>query len=395
MRAYKHSRGLLDIGMTMVLAAAGCGGDMSGICADCDASAPQSIGSEQDAGSAGTQASEPSEGAQDAEGSVSASDEDGGALGALEADAATQGSAEELPSGGPAVADVDASLPVSAAQPPAGGPSAGDATSEAAACSLSGAYAMQVTFKLRWANRDFASLVPSVRGGEGEFGFKLLANVEAAVDGTRMVLHPCQATLPELRSNLTNDRYGLYFADAVWDSLSMPSFNMTATACTAPGCKLTQPYTAGLIGAALPRPDAPWPATLETGSWPDHDGDRLPGITAEVRAPAAGPQYAYLPIDALGSAVAHTLGLGLRVGYGLRAMRTDCNGFSGDVVDGVLDWQAVSCLSTSKSVDCNQDLWFVNENLPQFTVVSGVVSASRLPEPADCRAVRAVLAPSR
>jgi hypothetical protein len=254
---------------------------------------------------------------------------------------------------------------------------------------------MEVTFKLRWGSRDFASLVPSLRGGEGEFRMKVLANIEAAVDGTRMVMHPCQATFPELRSSLTDDRYGLYFADAVWDSLSMPSFDMTATSCAAPGCKFTQPYTAGLVGAALPRLDAPWPATVETGTWPDHDGDRLPGITAEVRAPDAGSQYAYLPIDALGGAVAHTLGLGLRFGYGLRATQTDCSGFSGEMVDGTLDVRAVSCLSTSKQVDCNQDLWFINENLPHFTVVSGGVSASRLPEPADCRAVRALLVPPR
>jgi hypothetical protein len=394
MRAYTQTRGLLGLGMTMLLASAGCGGNMQGICADCDGGAPQLSASDGDGSTA--ESSDMGEGSNgNAEPSELApeSTDDAGTLPDTEAEAG-EGSTPETPSS----AEVPAAGPVADApsgpgETSAPASSAGGPAPTAPACGFPGSYAMQVAFKLRWSEREFASVVPSVRAGQGESRILLLAKIEAAGEGVRMDVHPCQATLPDLRSNLTDDRYGFYFADAVWDSLSMPSFSMAAGACSAPGCAFIQPFSQGLVGAALPTASAPWPATAAAGTWPDHDGDRLPGITAEIRGPDAGPKYAYLPIDALGGAVAHTLGLGVRIGYGFRATRPDCNSVAGEVTQGALDWRAVSCLSTTSSVDCNQDLWFINENLPQFSVTSGTVAASRLPEPADCRAVRAAFGP--
>ena len=55
-----------------------------------------------------------------------------------------------------------------------------------------------------------------------------------------------------------------------------------------------------LIGADLPSPLAAWPQEASGGQWPDHDGDKGPGIAARMLGPAEGP-YDYPPLDLLAS----------------------------------------------------------------------------------------------
>lgn len=265
-----------------------------------------------------------------------------------------------------------------------------------ARCVLDGRYALRVAFDVTWVGTEFASIVPIIDRGDGELSFTVLMELSTNGDTLSSQMRTCSSDVPEFVATLSRERYQAQFAEAVWDAPGMPTFAAPLrTECGKPGCALRGEVFHALIGAALPSPDAAWPREASAGSWPDHDGDGAEGIAVTMLGPERGQSsYAYPPLDLLSFRRVQSLGLGLRVSVGLDGVLESCDGFKGDTVDGRVETRAVNCRAQATSVQntssaCEaNELRFLNENLPVWSVSEGRFEAKRLAADADCKAVR-------
>jgi hypothetical protein len=268
-------------------------------------------------------------------------------------------------------------------------PDAGAA--EPARCTLDGRFALRVAFDVSWVGTEFASIVPIIDQGQGELSFTVLMELTSNGDKLSSKLRTCSSEVPEFVATISRERYQAHFADAVWDAPGMPTFATSLrTECGAPGCALRGDVYHALIGSALASPDAPWPRDLDGGSWPDHDGDGVPGIAVTMLGSERGQSpYDYPPLDLLSLRRVPSLGLGLRVSVGFDGELDGCDALKGKTVDGRVETRAVSCRALPAPDACQQyELQFLNENLPVWTVREGTFEAKRLAKSADCQAVR-------
>jgi hypothetical protein len=256
-------------------------------------------------------------------------------------------------------------------------------------CMLGGRYALRVVFEVAWIGTQFASIVPIISNGEGELSFDVLLELSARRDGLDGRFRACAAEVPEFVATLSGERYQANFADAVWDSATMPSFAISLrTECSEPGCRVGGASLYTLLGAELPAAGAAWPLDVSMGAWPDHDGDGLPGIAVTMRGRESGP-YAYPPLDLLSLRRVQDLSLGLRVIVGLDGTLESCDALHGVTREGSVETRAVACRATSAPAECApRELAFLNQNLPAWTIRQGSFQAKRLPIDADCQAAR-------
>jgi hypothetical protein len=267
---------------------------------------------------------------------------------------------------------------------PAGDADAGEAT----ACSLQGRFALRFELDVTWPATTLLSVLPVIEAGAGELSFVMLMETRRNAKGFDARLRMCSAAVPESVRSVSGERYQLRFDDDVWDSDAMPVFSSWFEAsCREPGCQLRGGPLVALVGAALGAPDAPWPADLGTGDWPDHDDDGELGITGDFLGPDDG-SYAYPPLNLLAVTRMRELQLGLRVRAAFDGTLASCNEFGGPLAQGGIETRALGCASESESLCSSAELSALNENLPVWNAQQGRFEARLLPDDADCADAR-------
>lgn len=261
-------------------------------------------------------------------------------------------------------------------------------------CDVVGRFAIRVAFNVVWVGTSFAGLIPIIAPGEGELSFIVLADILNAGSGTMAVAQACAASVPDFESSLPLERYSAHFPEAMWESARMPRFQVTTRyGCFDPGCAFdTEPFFAQL-GSQLATPSGAWPMRGAGNGWPDHDGDQRPGITAQMRGPTEqdkrGRAYAYPPITPVLLRRARELMFGLRVGVTLRGELDGCDRLKGEAPMGSIDTRAIECVAADGFGQCNADeLAFLDDNLPVWTVRGGSFRGIRVDDTADCAAAR-------
>jgi hypothetical protein len=256
-------------------------------------------------------------------------------------------------------------------------------------CPLEGSYAMEVTFDVSWVGTQFASIVPVISPGEGELSFVVLGQLRQGSAGTELAFRACQASVPEFVSTLPQEHYAVRFSKSVWDSPAMPIFRATMASCREPGCALRSTPIHAFIGSQLDDPLADWPTSAASGTWPDHDGDGRPGVGAFMLGPNAGSNLAYPPVHIFLLRRVQKLDLGMRVNLTLDGKRESCEAIAGEVSDGSIDTRALDCVATDRPMRCSADeLRFLDDNLPAWTVRQGKFRGMRVNDSFDCEQVR-------
>jgi hypothetical protein len=284
----------------------------------------------------------------------------------------------------------DARVETDAKVPDAG--SEEDASSSTA-CDLEGRFALRFVFNVTWVGTEFLSIVPVIEAGQGELSFLVLMELTSTAAGFDAAFRTCSSDVP----GISREHYQARIEDDVWDSREMPLFSSElAAACLEPGCGVVGEPLHALVGAALPSLGASWPLQPEAGEWPDHDGNREPGIATHMLGPSDGT-YAYPPLDLLSVRRLRELALGLRVIVGFDGTLDSCDLLSGKTTQGSsIETRAVGCTATSTPLKCTDDeLDFLNNNLPVWTARQGSFEARRLAPDAECAEARSVFAQPR
>jgi hypothetical protein len=257
------------------------------------------------------------------------------------------------------------------------------------ACSLDGNFALDFALDVVWEGKTIDGFFPVIDEGQGTLAFVLLGKFHPTGDGgVQGTVRVCDTTVPDFTSSTFTERYAPRFAEQMWDSVAMPSFSfMAAQACDGPACRWESQRIHAQLGTQLDNPAGAWPGTAAAAFWPDHDGDRLPGITAEM---LTGAPYAHPPVHPLFFRRVSSVMLGLRMQLLLQLELTDCNRVRGKTVEARVDSRAVGCLTETAPTECSgQELAFFDANLPSWAVSTGTIEGVRMEAEATCTAARA------
>lgn len=289
------------------------------------------------------------------------------------------------------------------------GGDAGHMVDASVSCEIPGRYAVDLRLDVSWNDTSLAGIVPLLRRGTGQLHIMALVDVgplsgSAPAESSQGTLRTCGATLPDFATEnlLVSEQYSVHFPDGTWDSPAMPTYPLSLRyGCTQPGCSLIVEQVVATYGAQGGQGVA-WPERSEgtTGlTLVDHDGDGYPGVSVLTRGPdehdAFGTPYSHVPVSWTLNARALKIGVPLRVSVALSGKQVQCGLFTGAVGQATVDARAVACQampgSGSGSVECNANqVDFLDQNFPAWTVVGGSFQAVRVEPSVGCAGVRAM-----
>jgi hypothetical protein len=321
------------------------------------------------------------------------------------------------PDGGP-----DAVGPLSDAAPLPDGAAPFDAASDAAApaqdaaadaargdagsCTLDGkALAAEVFFDVNWKGTTLAGIVPLLMAGSGRI--RVVVRLDLSGNGPRLRtrLTACEANMPDFAAGnvlVGTEQYAAYIPDAAWDESSMPRFDLGwDLGCNLPGCALSSDGLVATFGARA-NPGDKWPG--RTGSISDivpldDDDDGYPGISFMSRDShehsASGTAYTEIPVTwTLASRCARAF-IAFQVAGQFHGQLDSCDTLSGVVASGRVEARNFGCYAhaegSSREYECASDeAEFLDENLPNWTVMGGSWRAQIVDSSFDCVDVRAL-----
>lgn len=280
------------------------------------------------------------------------------------------------------------------------------------ACELSGLYALRFSTDLAWGGRS-GGLWDLTDDGRGRLVVDMLVEIES-VDPTTLELRatgqPCNAELPAFYSSTLCESYAPVFPVSMWESSSMPRFELTGRAqCLEPGCITTIDALTVLLGVELDNPEAPWPTAQQTPSlecpsgegadcFPDQDNDKKPGLSIQLQTDGTVPTATNMcragykrrapPLSNSIAAIfggvrrADRLQLGVRVKFGT-AFKLDeqCASATGSGITEFVNSRSPGCLvqpgtanypgqPAGANVACSEsERQFVDTNLPIYSVL--------------------------
>jgi hypothetical protein len=288
----------------------------------------------------------------------------------------------------------------------ASGASSGSASYDGGSCSPPSTLtlATNITLAVTWA--------ASTAGNAGTGNVHIWLLHKYAVNGNKLTgtSQTCGLALPDLQlSGLGQIAAGgmkvqIEVPPSVWATPSMPTFPSTATSTAwDPSGTFSVDPSVSLIGLALPAPTDPATAMWPSSSWtfpqgttfPDHDGDKNPGITA---TPRNGNGYVFPPtaVGLGGSApVADQVYIVSRNKIGQSGKWTSCQDLSGTATVALFDNHVVGCRihggSTCTTNAANTQADFLDQNRTIYVPGAASFVAKTLASTATCADVLTAL----
>lgn len=266
-----------------------------------------------------------------------------------------------------------------------GGAGGGD-DAPAGSCDFDTDVAIRVTVNVTWEGGL------AVLAGGGSINVWLLGQLDQTGTEVHLTGSVCRLELPDFQTGAIagGETYGTMFPDAVWSSPTMPVIDAIATlSASEPGGSLHLPEGGVVLGAQMADPlHDPWPAEWSGLMTSDHDGDSNAGVTAQAKT---GGSYAYPRIDILNSnARAEALYLASRTIMEFDGVIQDCDSAAGDV-SMTMENHAVGCKIAGGGTCSAGQTGTLDNNMPVFSVQSGVFSLVRLDGAASCEDVLGAL----
>ena len=246
--------------------------------------------------------------------------------------------------------------------------------------------ATHIVLAVRWP----ASL--AIEAGQGEVHLWTKADLvfeRGRVTGTA---RPCGSVVPALtKAGLVGGgQVQLDFPGAVWESPSMPVFQVTGSSDGFRlGAALSMDPVASTVGLTMMDPlnDA-WPGQASRITAVDHDGDGYPGIRAIPRDPPPLDLWAVLDPN---GARADAVDLATRTVVQLTGTRDSCTSAAGTAQVSAFDSHVVGCHVKGGGPCTQAQSDFIDATLPLFEVESATFEMAQVPPTATCAAVRAAL----
>lgn len=261
-----------------------------------------------------------------------------------------------------------------------------DSGSTAGTCDFDMDVAIKLTMDVSWMGGI------AVLEGGGQIDAWILGDLTPEGDQIRLTGTMCNLALPDFSTGLLagNETYGTEFPASVWANPAMPTIDAFATVSSAdPGATLQLERGAvvlgGMMGDAL---NDPWPASWSGVTAMDHDGDGLPGITAQAKL---GGSYSYPRIDILNTdARAQGLYIVSRTIMEFDGIIDDCDSAGGSAVV-TMENHAVGCATVGGGECTTAQTDTLDGNMPQFMVAGGNFDLARMADGATCADVIAAL----
>lgn len=255
-------------------------------------------------------------------------------------------------------------------------------------CPLSGTYALRLDLDVHWNGTTLFGIVPIVLPGDGRIAVQTSIDI-ADEAGHPVTVRACGAAIPDFGS-VVGEVYGADFPDRVWEKLRPRWSTHADFACAGVGCAFRAEPVVAQLGIELP-PGASWPSprgTIAAALQRDDDQDGLPGVRIEMRGPAQGATYKHPPTSFLLQQRVTEIQLALRFGVTLEGMIASCDIRSGTIDGATMEIRALSCRLEGGQPCSEQDLSFIDDNLPVWTVRSASFTAARIPAGSACAAAR-------
>jgi hypothetical protein len=294
-----------------------------------------------------------------------------------------------------------------------------DAVDPGVTCDPLGIYGVESTVDVWWGGRS-GGLVGLTDDGRDKIRVRLMVTIQSidmANPGPQGELpvhgevRPCDVVLPAFYSTTLCESYQPIFPVKMWESPKQPRIQLSGNyGCLHPGCIVTMDAKTQLLGIELNNPEAPWPGPDQTATlpcpsgkgvqcFPDHDGDKQPGVTITMRTDGKAPAgtgcadsgYAYTapPLNSSPAAIfggvrrADRLFLGTRIKLGGSGkLADDCNGGIGSGIAQFVESRAWGCYVQPGSADfpgaaagpnefceASQAL-FLDQNMPIYNVLA-------------------------
>lgn len=263
-------------------------------------------------------------------------------------------------------------------------------TGGAKSCDLEGTFALRIDATMSWEGTTLFGIVPIILKGQGPFRIDTLVDIKKSPKGLVANLRACGAITPDFAASV-GERYGVTIPDANWEKLAARWSAGVNTKCSAPGCKYTSELLTAQIGIDIP-PQATWPTSrdpLDSTTFVDADGDGTPGFLFLARGEADGPMYKHPPTSYLLIERIREMSLAVRVAAQLDGLIDSCDRYSGEAKQLAIETRALGCRLDSGELCREDQLSFLDDNLPVWTVDTARWRTLRMPANASCADARA------
>jgi hypothetical protein len=298
---------------------------------------------------------------------------------------------------------VDAALPPADASDPPDASVPPDASTE---CRLEGSFAVEVLFDVDWNGTTLAGIVPLLEAGSGRIRVTARLDLRGGALRSRALVTACGAVMPDFTAGnwlVGTENYAGYIPDETWDKPAMPRWDLGWEAgCSQPGCSFATDLLVAVIGARSAAGDV-WPGRngpISAIIPLDHDADGDPAITlgsrdSDVRNPDGVP-YKLIPVTWTLTTRSPRAFIPFRMTGDFHGKLDSCDALSGVVTNGSVEARCVGCVArnegqTREQACNNAQADFLDANLPDWHVSGGTWRARRIPDDANCSAVRALL----
>jgi hypothetical protein len=276
----------------------------------------------------------------------------------------------------------------------------------ASACDLEGSFGVDVQFDVSWNGTTLAGIVPLLKPGTGKMQMLARIDLRGGALRSRALVTACGTQLPDFTAGnwlVGNENYAGFIPHEAWDSPSMPRWDLGwDVGCDQPGCSIETELLDAVIGARSGARDV-WPGRkgpLSAVVPVDHDEDGEPAVTmssrdSDERNPDGVP-YRLIPVTWTLLTRSPRAFIPFRVTGEFHGKLDTCDAFSGVVSNGSVEARCVGCVARNEGQprerECSdQEVVFLDENLPDWSVSGGTWRARRVPDDASCSAVRAAM----
>jgi hypothetical protein len=260
-------------------------------------------------------------------------------------------------------------------------------------CTLQGTRALRINAQVSWKGSALLDIVPLILAGSGEVQIVVLLDMKGHDDEGKATIRACGVEMPPFHSSV-REHYRVRFDEVLWEAVATRWKTSFSRGCAEPGCAFTVAYTEAQLGLELPQHFS-WPGPrdeLANTYLRDDDGDGASGVPVGFdTSDDSGVEYENPPTSILLSERAKQTNLGLRVTVSLDGKLESCQRYAGRTRSMTIDTRAHGCVVEGGARCTDQQVSFVNDNLPVWEVQGASWQMVELPLGASCAMARAAL----